>query len=336
MITKQKKKKMPLLWAYFFFLAIITSTWSLDYCDKENCKCRENIKELRPDVPSIVYKKIRGRLGNQINGYALQLQLQRTHGYESFMLQESLDILQTMFTSDSIELPVLEKTFCDVKKMKFEVFEGNFTHLIVADSKYKHGHLLNLYPPQEKQVFIPPATREYKKGRLDTYKYLRHKLKIRPEFVAKAQETFRQVADRMGTPVDKLNFVCIHHRRTDFTQFARSTFNEKPLKKSYFYDAMEHFREEFDSEPVAFLYISDDMAWGRKNIKDKHKDLFFVSSGDSQDSDSIGHDFALLVHSNATITTLGSFSLWGSILNGQDTYNRYGPISRQFANALII
>ena len=99
---------------------------------------------------------------------------------------------------------------------------------------------------------------------------------------------------------------------------------------------MEHFREEFDSEPVAFLYISDDMAWGRKNIKDKHKDLFFVSSGDSQDSDSIGHDFALLVHSNATITTLGSFSLWGSILNGQDTYNRYGPISRQFANALII
>ena len=330
----QKEKH---IWIFYCLLAIkITSIYGdLDHCDKENCKCRDIKNELNPEEPSIVYKKIRGRLGNQINGYALQLQLRRTHGYNAYLMQESFDILQTMFTLDSIELPVLEKTFCNHQKMKFEIFEGNFTHLILPHSKYKRGHLLNLYPPQEKQVFIPPATRDYKKARLDTYKHLREKLKIKPRFLAMARDTFRKVAARMKQPVEKLNFVCIHHRRTDFTEFAKSTFNEKPLKKSYFYDAMDHFREEFDNL-VAFLYISDDMAWGRKNIKNKHKDLFFASSGNSEDEDSIGHDFALLVHSNATITTLGSFSLWGSILNGQDTYNRYGPISRQFANALII
>ena len=53
----------------------------------------------------------------------------------------------------------------------------------------------------------------------------------------------------------------------------------KPLKKSYFKDAMEHFREECTTKAIAFLYISDDMEWGRtqlKNVKKKYKDLFFI------------------------------------------------------------
>ena len=39
------------------------------------------------------------------------------------------------------------------------------------------------------------------------------------------------------------------------------------------------FREDLEDEDtaLAFLYVSDDMEWGRKNIKTKgHKDLFFV------------------------------------------------------------
>jgi hypothetical protein len=32
-----------------------------------------------------------------------------------------------------------------------------------------------------------------------------------------------------------------------------------------------HFREEYDN--VAFAFVSDDMEWGRKNIKNKKKDL---------------------------------------------------------------
>ncbi len=31
------------------------------------------------------------------------------------------------------------------------------------------------------------------------------------------------------------------------------------------------FRESY--EDVAFLYVSDDMDWARKNLKDKHHDL---------------------------------------------------------------
>ena len=39
---------------------------------------------------------------------------------------------------------------------------------------------------------------------------------------------------------------------------------EEPLDGDYFTDAMDYFREEYD--PVAFLYVSNDMKWTRENI----------------------------------------------------------------------
>ena len=114
--------------------------------------------------------------------------------------------------------------------------------------------------------------------------------------------------------------------------FLRIAMKEKPIKKSLFYDAMESYREDYD--PVAFLYVSDDMAWGKKLLKNKHKDLFFVGMGDDADDDHVGHDFAVLVHSNNTVITQGSFSRWASILNNGDTYGRYGFVSRSHSNVM--
>ena len=69
-----------------------------------------------------MYKKARGRLGNQLNIYTLLLQLRKNYGYESYMLQETYDILEKMFTKESLqELPVLEQTFCRHSQMKFQV-----------------------------------------------------------------------------------------------------------------------------------------------------------------------------------------------------------------------
>ena len=39
---------------------------------------------------------------------------------------------------------------------------------------------------------------------------------------------------------------------------------DAPLDADYFSDAMDYFREEYD--PVAFLYVSNDMKWTRENI----------------------------------------------------------------------
>ena len=57
-----------------------------------------------------------------------------------------------------------------------------------------------------------------------------------------------------------------------------SKFKKKPLKKTYFREAMNHFREECDTEKIAFLFVSDDMEWGKtelQKLQKKHKDIFF-------------------------------------------------------------
>ena len=40
---------------------------------------------------------------------------------------------------------------------------------------------------------------------------------------------------------------------------------------------------------MAFVYVSDDMAWGMKNLKNRKDDLFFVGSGGTS-FDDVGFD----------------------------------------------
>jgi hypothetical protein len=77
---------------------------------------------------------------------------------------------------------------------------------------------------------------------------------------------------------------------------------------------------------VAFLYISDDMEWGRKNVKNNHNDLHFVGTGNGDIDEDVAYDFALLAYSNHSIPTQGSFGLWASIICGGDVYTKFGPV----------
>ena len=90
---------------------------------------------------------------------------------------------------------------------------------------------------------------------------------------------------------------------------------------------MEYFREEYDHP--AFVYVSDDMEWGEKelgDLADKHGDLFLVGCGDGDDPDCVGKDFALLSSCNHTITTHGTFGHWAAYLAGGEIYTEYGAI----------
>ena len=60
----------------------------------------------------------------------------------------------------------------------------------------------------------------------------------------------------------------------DYLKYAESELDLKPLKRSYFRDAMDYFREEYGQ--VVFLWVSDDMEWAKKNIKNKDRDIYFV------------------------------------------------------------
>ena len=62
----------------------------------------------------------------------------------------------------------------------------------------------------------------------------------------------------------------------DYIEYARKMYGMKPIKKSYYYRAMDYFREEHSN--VVFLWISDDMEWSKKNVKNKNGDIFYVGN----------------------------------------------------------
>ena len=113
-----------------------------------------------------------------------------------------------------------------------------------------------------------------------------------------------------------------YFRRTDYIQYSAEKYGLKPFKKSFFRDAMDYFKEEFDN--VVFLWISDDMDWGRKHFK-KYDDIYFVGNG-NEVTDAIGYDLALLAQSNHNIITRGTFGMWATLLCGGEYYGPYGPI----------
>ena len=119
---------------------------------------------------------------------------------------------------------------------------------------------------------------------------MKRKLEFQPRVQEKVKNTFESIARKLDFRPSQVTYIGMHNRRSkEFNEFFKKQNNKKPLKKGYWYDAMEDMRESYDN--VAFLYVSDDMAWGRKNIKDKENDLYFVG----QDDDA-AFDFALLVN----------------------------------------
>ena len=82
---------------------------------------------------------------------------------------------------------------------------------------------------------------------------------------------------QVGKKPEKITYVGIHNRRTDYLEFRRKRLKLDNLYEDYFEDAMEYFREEYWDTTVVFVYVSDDMKWGRKNLKDS-KNLFFLGN----------------------------------------------------------
>ena len=112
----------------------------------------------------------------------------------------------------------------------------------------------------------------------DYYKWMKRTLHFRPEVRWRVDETLTTIGRKMDLKASsEVTFVGIHNRRnSEAVDHWKKYHGKKALKKSYFYDAMEEMRESYDN--VAFLYVSDNMKWGRANIKDKENDLYFVGN----------------------------------------------------------
>jgi len=178
------------------------------------------------------------------------------------------------------------------------------------------------------------------KLQLDYTKWMKRKLEFKPSIKSRVKDTLETIARKMDLRVSQVTFIGIHNRRSpEYLSHIKKYEKKKPFKKSYFYDGMEEMRESY-GDNVAFLYISDDMKWGRKNLKDKENDLYFVGMGNTNEAGSDGgaendlddagsesaaeddaFDFALLCSCNHTIITSGLFFHVGREMDRRRVYH---------------
>ena len=90
----------------------------------------------------------------------------------------------------------------------------------------------------------------------------------------------------------------------------------------------KRFRKHDRQKRLIFIFVSDDMTWGREKFKHRirEQDLYFGGDGDVDQTKSIGQDFALLAACNHTIESHGSFSYFaGAFAGGYKIKPEYFP-----------
>eukprot|EP00095_Tigriopus_kingsejongensis_P010181 maker-scaffold105_size367834-snap-gene-1.19 protein:Tk10181 transcript:maker-scaffold105_size367834-snap-gene-1.19-mRNA-1 annotation:"galactoside 2-alpha-l-fucosyltransferase 2" len=317
------------LWCLVFISLSIQGILTEESCPKETCDSEPQCQHFNPLTfsaknQSIFVIEAKGRLGNHLIAYGLAVALEKSTGIQTYLTQESQNFLSKYF--DNVSVAILQDRFCNWNEMNFEVYQDGVEEFVNSKSLH-NGHLIDLWPLGYKvdSKVCCPAQELYHFLNQNDLSKVRRSLVFKPQFRDYAQDLRGRAASKKGYSLGSTTFVGIHNRRTDYIPYMQRMFRmENPYNKKFFKHAMEYFREEYDR--VIFFFVSDDMEWGKQNIKNKHKDIYFVGKGDVDSTEAIGYDLALLASCNHTIITWGSFSMWAAILSGGEYYSEYGVI----------
>lgn len=271
--------------------------------------------------PSVMTYFPGGRLGNMLTSYLTLYWLKLEFGYDTYYEKEAYFFLDKIFANLNGTVNILEDSLCDWTQFGFRKYEGNVE--LLGSESWKVGQAIEIYIAKENFMRheIQGGRKFYKKYKKESLAALTFK----PEFQSYADVNLRNIAKKVGKKPEKITYVGIHNRRTDYLEFRRKRLGLDNLYEDYFEDAMEYFRDEYWDTTVVFVYVSDDMKWGRRNLKDS-KNLFFLGCGNGQDIDCIAKDLALLGSCNHTITTHGTYGHWAAYFAGGEIYTEYGSI----------
>merc|ERR1719245_2181104 len=115
---------------------------------------------------------------------------------------------------------------------------------------------------------------------------MKDNVRIQPRFLQEAQNILHGVQKKRVEDQGKAKakvFVGVHARRGDYVNFAKNVLGLKPLSEDFYKWAIEKKRKEF-GDRVAFIFVSDDMDWGRSKLSDDAaaaKDIYFVGKGET-------------------------------------------------------
>ena len=141
---------------------------------------------------------------------------------------------------------------------------------------------------------------------------LRNILRLKDEYKVSARKFLEDITFQSGV-CDQLTIVSVHVRRGDYKTFIKQ-IGKKLVTKEFFTKAMHYARQNYEN--VLFIVISDDIDWCRRNLGDsKNNDVYFSTSSSLSSETAVGLDLGLMMSSDVSILSHGTFGQWGALLS---------------------
>ena len=119
--------------------------------------------------------------------------------------------------------------------------------------------------------------------------------------------------------------ICVHQRRGDFIDKKHSEDGFSSPGLDFLNRAMHYFLKKLSNQQVAFIYLSDDIEWCKKNVKGAS--IYFSPFSSSRSSLSPGKDLALMSLCDHNVVSSGSFGWLGAWLGqGRVVYFNGFPV----------
>ncbi|CAI9586198.1 unnamed protein product [Staurois parvus] len=234
-----------------------------------------------------------GRLGNLIGQYATLYAFAKRHGHQAYILPYMHSALSKIF---KIKLPVINREVAD--RIPWKTF-GIYNNWMSEEYYNISGQYVKLSGYPFSWTFYHHLKGEILK------EFTFH------DFIR--EESNAYLADIRGNKTNT-TFIGIHVRRGDYVDIMQKSKKGVLASKEYLDKAVEYFRKKY-TNPL-FVVTSNDLVWCKSNINNSLGDVYFI--GDGKEG-SPGRDFALLVHCNHTIMTIGTFGLFAAYLAGGET-----------------
>ncbi|XP_073457379.1 galactoside alpha-(1,2)-fucosyltransferase 2-like [Aquarana catesbeiana] len=234
-----------------------------------------------------------GRIGNLIGQYATLYAFAKRHGHQAYILPRMHSALSKIF---KIKLPVINQEVAN--RIPWKTFRI-YNNWMSKEYYNISGEFVKLSGYPFSWTF-----------------YHQHREEILKEFTFHdfiREESNAYLADIQGNKTNT-TFIGIHVRRGDYVDIMQKSKKGVLASKEYLQKAMEYFRRKYKN-PL-FVVTSNGMDWCKSNINNFLGDVYFLGDGNEG---SPARDFALLVHCNHTIMTIGTFGLYAAYLAGGET-----------------
>ncbi|XP_075047211.1 galactoside alpha-(1,2)-fucosyltransferase 2-like [Mixophyes fleayi] len=234
----------------------------------------------------------RGRLGNLMGGYAVLYALSKLNGHQPYILPHMHQELSKLFI---IKLPVLSQEIADRIKWKKYMLRN----WMLPEYKNISGQYVQFLGTPYSWTFY----HHIKEDILQEFTF--------HDFVVEEANAY---LEKVRGDSKNVTFIGVHVRRGDYVELMPKKWKGVVAHKGYMDKAIAYYRNKY-ANPL-FVVTSNGMDWCKENINNSLGDVHFAGGGSEA---SPARDFALLVHCNHTIMTIGSFGIWASIMAGGET-----------------